>query len=150
MVEAVADPKAALEAIARLSPQVVVVGVPEQGGAALVRTIRGAAAGQAYIVAVLDGTGGGRDISPILAAGATDFLRRPVVEAELVERVLAPKRLIKWANAVTRPAVFDLSSPVDVTRWRAKTTRSASASSPRSANARTSKSPVRTFAREWL
>jgi|CZKU01.1.fsa_nt_gi CheY-like chemotaxis protein len=121
VVEAVADPKAALEAIARLSPQVVVVGVPEQGGAALVRMIRGAAAGQAYIVAVLDGTGGGRDISPILAAGATDFLRRPVMDAELVERVLAPKRLIRWANAVTRSAVFDLSSRVDIIRlqvWR--------------------------------
>jgi len=70
-------------------------------------------------VALYDGTPAGREIAGVIDAGAHDFLRPPVLDAEFVERLKAPGRLIRWAHSLARPAVFDLSTPVDVTRLQA-------------------------------
>lgn len=118
-VEGVVDVKAAVAAIARQPPTVFVFSWPSSGGTDLVRLLRGAdSSGQMYVVALLEATPGGRDIGPPLAAGVHDVLRRPIVDAELVARVQGPRRLIKWAQSVTRTSVFDLSTAVDVTRLR--------------------------------
>jgi CheY-like chemotaxis protein len=120
LVEPVSDAKGALAAIARESPHVVLLALPGTGGAELIRLLRGAdASGQAYLVALIDATPGGREISAALAAGAHDFLRRPVADLELVERIKAPTRLLKWAQSVSSPAVFDFSNALDVSRLRA-------------------------------
>jgi CheY-like chemotaxis protein len=119
IMEPFGDAKGAMAAIARESPQVIVLGMPANGGAELIRLLRGAdASGHAYVLAIVAGTPGGREIAPVLAAGAHDFLRRPFVEAELVERVKAPARLIKWAGSISQQGVFDLSSSVDISRLR--------------------------------
>lgn len=119
-VEAVADGKAALAAIAREAPQVVVVDVPSQGGPELIRLLRGAdVSGQAYFLAVIDGNPRGGEISHVLAAGVHDFMRRPVADLELAERVRAPTRLVKWARSLATPDAFDSAVALDVARLRA-------------------------------
>lgn len=113
--EAVGDESAALAAITRESPQIVVFSVPARGGADLVRRLKGAdSSGQAYLLALFDATPSGRDLAQVVEAGANDFLRRPVVDVELLERLKAPSRLVRWAKSLATPAAFDLSSPVDV------------------------------------
>jgi CheY-like chemotaxis protein len=115
-VEAFADVKGAMSSITRAPPQVLVMSWPNIGGPDLIRLLRGAdASHQMYLVAVLDPTPGGRDIPQPLAAGAHDVLRRPLLEPELVARVQAPTRLLKWATGVSRPVAFDLSTSMDVT-----------------------------------
>ena len=117
VVEPCADAKGAVAAIAREAPQVIVAAVPGSGGPDLIRLLRGAdGSGHAYLLAVLDRTPGGRETSAAIAAGAQDVLHRPVVDAELVERAHAPKRLLKWAHSVAKPAAFDFSRALDVAR----------------------------------
>src|SRR3981081_2882067 len=83
--DGVADSKAAVAAIAREAPAVLVLSWPASGGADLVRLLRGAdASGQMYLVALLEATPAGRDIAQALAAGVHDILRRPIVDVELV------------------------------------------------------------------
>ena len=119
-VEAVGDEQAAVAAVVRESPQVIVFSVPAKGGPDLVRRLKGAdASGQAYLLAVFEPTPSAKDIQGILAAGAHDFMRRPVLDAELLERVKAPTRLIRWAQSVAQPAVFDFSTALDVSQLRA-------------------------------
>jgi CheY-like chemotaxis protein len=116
-VEGVADAKTAVASIGSDSPSVAVVSWPATGGADLVRLLRGAdTSGQMFILAVLDPSPGGRDIPHLVAAGANDFMRRPIVETEIVARTQGPGRLLKWATSVARPAVFDLSAASDLTR----------------------------------
>jgi DNA-binding response OmpR family regulator len=114
-VEATGDESAALASIARAAPQVLVVSVPAKGGADLLRRLRGAdATGQTYVVALLEPTPAGREINNLIAAGAHDFMRRPFIDAELLERVRAPLRLLRWARSVTKPAAFDFSGALDL------------------------------------
>jgi DNA-binding response OmpR family regulator len=119
-VEAVSDEQSALAAIAREAPQVVIFGVPAKGGPDLVRRLRGAdSSGQAYQLALIEAVPAGKEISNLVAAGVHDFMRRPVIDCELLERVNAPARLIRWAQSVVKPAVFDFSSTLDMTKLRA-------------------------------
>jgi CheY-like chemotaxis protein len=116
-VEGVADTKAALAAIIREPRSVALVSWPAAGGADLVRLLRGAdTSGQMFILALLDPVPGGRDIPFVVAAGANYFLRRPIVEIELIARAQSPGRLLKWATAVAKPSVFDFSSGPDLSR----------------------------------
>ncbi len=106
-VEPLSDPKATLDAVSREAPQIIVVSVPPTGGPELVSRIRGAdPSGQAYLVVVLERTSSGHEVSTLLAAGAHDFLRRPVSDFELVERVKAPARLLRWARSIVKPTAF--------------------------------------------
>ena len=116
-VEGVADAKTAVSSISRDPPSVAVVAWPAAGGVDLLRLLRGAdTSGQMFVLALLDATPGGRDIPPLLAAGANDFMRRPIVETELIARTQSPGRLLKWATSVAKPFVFDLSTGPDLTR----------------------------------
>jgi hypothetical protein len=108
--EGVADAKTAVASIVREPPSVAVVSWPASGGADLVRLLHGAdPSGQMFILALL------------VAAGANDFMRRPLLETELVARTQAPGRHLKWATSVAKPGVFDFSAGPDLTRtamWR--------------------------------
>lgn len=116
-VEAFGDTRAAMDRISRAAPQVLVLSWPNARGADLLRTLRGAdGSGQMYILAIVDPLPGGCEIAPPLAAGVHDFIRRPLVERELVSRVQAPGRLIQWAKSVTKPEAFDLARAIDITR----------------------------------
>jgi len=116
-VEAFAETRGAMDCICRSPPQVLVLSWPSSKGADLVRTLRGAdSSRQMYIIAILDSTPGGREIPGPLAAGVHDFIRRPLVEPELVGRVQGPARLYKWAKCVTQPLALDFTSALDITR----------------------------------
>lgn len=118
--EGVADEAAALSAIMRESPQIVVFSVPAKGGADLVRRLKGAdASNQAYLLALFDTAPSARDLAAVLEAGASDFFRRPVADVELLERLKGPARAMRWARAVATPAAFDLAAPVQVSRLQA-------------------------------
>ena len=118
--EGVGDEQAALAAIARESPQIVVFSAPSRGGADLVRRLKGVdASGQAYLLAVVDSAPSAKDLAHVVEAGANDFLRRPIVDVEFLERLKAPCRLVKWAKSLATPASFDLATPVDVGRLQA-------------------------------
>jgi two-component system cell cycle response regulator len=112
--EGVSDEASALAAITREPPQIVVFSVPSKGGADLVRRLKGAdASNQAYLLALFDAAPSGHELSTVLEAGANDFLRRPLLDAELFERLKAPSRLMRWARAVA-PTAFDFSAPLRV------------------------------------
>ena len=116
-VEAVSDESAAIAAIAREAPQVIVVSIPAKGGADLIHRLRGAdGTAQAYVVALLEANPSGREISSLFAAGVHDIMRRPIIDAELLERVKAPPRWLRWSRSVTKPAAFDFSTALDLTR----------------------------------
>lgn len=118
--EGVAEESAALAAITRDPPQVVVFSVPSKGGVDLVRRLKGAdTSGQMYILALFDAAPTSRDLAAVLEAGAHDFVRRPLVDVELLERLKAPGRLVRWARSLARPAAFDLSAPLQVSRLKA-------------------------------
>jgi DNA-binding response OmpR family regulator len=113
--EAVSDEPSALAAITRDAPQIVVFSVPSKGGQDLARRLKAVdASGQAYLLALFESAPSCGEVASIIDAGVHDFLRRPVVEAELLARLQAPRRLMRWAQSVARPAVFDLSAQVDV------------------------------------
>jgi len=119
-VEAVADETAALAAIAREAPQVVVFNAPPKGGQDLARRLRGSEnAAEAYCLAVVDATPAGQDITSLISAGVHDFMRRPFTDAELLERVKAPERLLRWSRSLSKPRAFDFSAALDVTSLRA-------------------------------
>lgn len=112
--ECVSDEASALAAITREPPQIVAFSVPAKGGADLVRRLKGAdASNQAYLLALFDAAPSGHDLSTVLEAGANDFMRRPLLDAELLERLKAPARLMRWARAVA-PTAFDFSAPLQV------------------------------------
>jgi len=114
-VEAVADETAALAAIAREAPQVVVFSVPPKGGQDLTRRLRGGAnAAEAYLLAVVEATPANKELSNLITAGVHDFMRRPFADVELLERVKAPERLLRWSRSVSKPCAFDFSAALDV------------------------------------
>jgi len=119
-VEAVPDESSAIVAMTREAPQVIVVAPPSKGGEELVRRLRSFdASGQAYLVTILDGAASHKDLCGLLDAGANDFLRRPVFDAEFLERVKAPTRLLRWVKGVAKPTAFDFSAPADLSRLHA-------------------------------
>ena len=119
-VEAVADETAALAAIAREAPQIVVFSAPAKGGRDLTRRLRGCEnAAEAYWLAVVDANPIGKDISSLISAGVHDFMRRPFTDAELLERVKAPERVLRWSRALSKPRAFDFSAALDVTSLKA-------------------------------
>ncbi|HEV8551748.1 MAG TPA: response regulator [Polyangiaceae bacterium] len=116
-VAAVSDESSAMAAMAQEHPQVIVVAPPARGGDELVRRLRHFdASGQAYIVAVLDSAVSHKDISSLLEAGVNDFLRRPILDGEFIERVKGPTRLLRWVKCVAKPTAFDFSVPTDIAR----------------------------------
>lgn len=118
--EVIANEAAAIATIMREPPQIVVFSMPSRGGADLVRRLKGAdSSGQAYLIALCDAAPSGRELGNMLEAGAQDFLRRPVIQAELLERLKSPARLVRWVKSLTTHAAFDLSAPVDVAGLRA-------------------------------
>lgn len=117
--EVVGTEAAALATIMQESPHIVLFSMPNKGGADLVRRLLGAdSSGQSYLLALCDTAPAPGELASVLEAGAQDFLRRPVVQAELLERLKAPRRLVRWAKSLTTQA-FDLSAPVDVAGLRA-------------------------------
>jgi CheY-like chemotaxis protein len=119
-VEAVADEQSALAAICRQAPQVVVFSVPAKGGADLARRLRGVEnTSESYLLAVVEATPINKEISSLISAGVHDFMRRPFADTELVERVNAPERLLRWSRSVSKPCAFDFSDALDVSSLRA-------------------------------
>jgi len=119
-VEAVQDEATALQVIARESPRVIVFAVPPKGGPDLARRLRAAdASGQAFLIAILESSSSGKEVSHLVAAGVHDFIRRPVIDSDLVERVKAPARLIGWVRSLSLHAAFDFSGKLDLTQLRA-------------------------------
>jgi CheY-like chemotaxis protein len=120
-VEAAQDEATALKVIARESPRVIVFAVPPKGGPDLARRLRAAdASGQAFIIALLEGaSSSSKEVSHLVAAGVHDFIRRPIIDSDLVERIKAPARLIGWARSLTLHAAFDFSGKLDLTQLRA-------------------------------
>lgn len=118
-VEAMGDEAAALAAIAREAPQVVVFSVPAKGGQDLARRLRGSEnAAEAYLLAIIEPTPASKELSTLINAGVHDFMRRPFGDAELLERVKAPERLLRWSRSVSRPCAFDFSEKLDVASLR--------------------------------
>ena len=118
-VEAVGDETAALAAIAREAPQVVVFSVPTKGGQDLARRLRGGEnASEAYLLAIVEATPANKELSNLITAGVHDFMRRPFADIELIERVKAPERLLRWSRAVSKPNAFDFSAALDVNALR--------------------------------
>jgi CheY-like chemotaxis protein len=118
-VEQVLDAKSAALAIAREPAQVIVIALPKAGAADLVRLVcREHASASAYVLVVLPPDSKAGDLARYFAAGAHDFLTRPVVDEQLVARVWAARRLRRWASSLTSVA-FDWSAVTDVRRMNA-------------------------------
>src|SRR4051812_41250290 len=118
-VEAVGDETAALAAIAREAPQVVVFSVPSKGGQNLARRLRGGEnAAEAYLLAVVEAAPANKELSNLITAGVHDFMRRPFADVELLERVKAPERLLRWSRSVSKLCAFDFSAALDVASLR--------------------------------
>lgn len=119
-VESVADEPSAIAAISRESPQMIIFAAPPKGAPDLARRLAAAdSSGQAYMLAVLDTTPPHKTITSLMAAGVHDVIRRPLIDEELLERVKAPGRLMRWTRSVLKPAVFDFSAELDITRLSA-------------------------------
>jgi len=119
-VEASADEKSGLEVIANRAPEIIVFSVPQEGGGDLTRRLRGAdSTGHAYLLAIFDGSATAKEIASVIACGAHDFILRPNLERDLLERVRAPARLIRWAKAVVQPAAFDFSHATELSELKA-------------------------------
>jgi CheY-like chemotaxis protein len=103
-VEGVGSLKEALAAIARERPDVIVASIEPGGGADVVRQLRNA--GDAHILALIDGDRRPWDIPTLLAAGADGVMRAPIAEAELLARVKqSPRRMISRAQRMAAPAL---------------------------------------------
>ncbi len=119
-VEAFGDEAAGLAAISRSPPQIIVFGAAAEGTPDFVRRMKVADhSGQAYFITLYDGSVPSKELPTILAAGVHDFMRRPLLESEFVERVKAPGRVIRWAQALNKPATLDFSAMVDARNLRA-------------------------------
>lgn len=119
-VQAASDETTALQLIARQSPRVIAFAVPPKGGADLARRLRAAdASGQAFQIALIESSSSAKEVANLLAAGVHDFIRRPIVESDLVERIKSPGRLIRWARSLTKPSAYDFSGKLDLTQLRA-------------------------------
>jgi len=118
-VEAVGEEAAAIAAIAREAPQVVVFSAPAKGGQDLARRLRGSEnAVEAYLLAIVEASPVPKEITSLIGAGVHDFMRRPFADVELLERVKAPERLLRWSRSVSKPCAFDFSTALDVASLR--------------------------------
>jgi CheY-like chemotaxis protein len=114
-IEAVGDERAAVGVLVRGPMEIVLIAMPPKGGPSLLQKIRSAdSSGQAFIIGLLDPGPTHKDIVELLSAGMNDFMRRPIVGGELLERVKAPQRLVQWAKGLVKPGVFLGSSSVDI------------------------------------
>lgn len=106
-VEPCADAKAALAAFARERAHVVVLAAAAPVAADFAKKLRlTQGAEYAYLVVLLDSVMPG-DVAALFAAGADDFLRRPMSQEELIARVEAPIRLRQVAPLLLRSKSFD-------------------------------------------
>ncbi len=98
-VESPEDMKSARAALIANPPEVIVFSWPIAGGAEFVKHVRASdESGHVYIIVVLDKQPPAT-IPALFAAGADDFMRRPVMREELLARVEAPHRIAKWSGA---------------------------------------------------
>lgn len=119
-VQAVNDEFAALSAISGDAPQLLLVSAPAKGGPELIRRLAGAdASGQMYVVVLLESVPSGKELAHYFTCGVHDVIRRPLIDAELLERVKGPTRTLRWARSVTKPALFDFGTGVDLTQLSA-------------------------------
>jgi CheY-like chemotaxis protein len=117
-VEDAKDIKTALVSLEHEQARVIVLGWPKTGGADLVKRLRVYDGSyHTYVLALLDKQPAS-DIPALFAAGADDFMRRPIVREELLGRVEAPRRIEKWASA-EKKAPFDWSTATDLRHLRA-------------------------------
>lgn len=120
-VESAEDIKSARAAILASPPEVVVFAWPIAGGADFVKHVRASdGTGHIYIIVLLDRQPP-TTIPMLFAAGADDFMRRPIVREELSARVDAPHRIGKWslARGAEEAAGSDWASCADVRGTRA-------------------------------
>jgi CheY-like chemotaxis protein len=114
-VEQSADATSALASAALDPANVIIVGWPLPSDADVVTLLSGGGSDQTYVIVVLDSANAGRNIKALLAAGADDFLLRPVINEELLARVEASRRMHRWATV----DALDWSSGTDLGRLRA-------------------------------
>src|SRR3954469_4280221 len=115
-----ADGRAALDAIERLSPRLVVLDlmIPEIDGMGVIRRAR--AAGDTPIL-VLSARGSTGDRILGLSEGADDYLPKPFSPAELVVRVRTILRRVEQGSSASRDEVLVLGDLVlDRARHRAE------------------------------
>jgi len=87
-VEAVADETAALAAIAREAPQVVVFSAPSKGGQDLARRLRGGEnAAEAYLLAIVEAAPANKELSNLISAGVHDFVPKPYTAERLLKAI---------------------------------------------------------------
>jgi DNA-binding response OmpR family regulator len=121
-VDGAGDVKSALSMVRRESVEVIIFAWPNVGGTEMVRELRGLeTTANAYVVTVIDSLQPARAIAMALSAGVHDFLRRPVFNEELVARVNAPARLLRWAKSLTKTDLYDWTGGLDLRRLRAWT-----------------------------
>ncbi|MEV4351035.1 ATP-binding protein, partial [Actinoplanes sp. NPDC049596] len=103
-VELAPDGRAALEAIRRFPPDLLLTDVmmPRMDGFALVRAVRGDEATRALPVIMLSARAGDGSGVEGLEAGADDYVVKPFTAAELVARVRSALRLSRIRAAHTR------------------------------------------------
>lgn len=99
-VEQAADPTAALAALDRERPDVVVAAWGPTTATLVTQLRAREAADRSYVLVVLDGQPP-TDIPRIYASGADDFCRRPLSREELLGRLEAPQRIRAWARPAT-------------------------------------------------
>jgi len=118
-VEAVADAKTGLAAMAREPVQVVIFVGLSAAAADVARKLRACqGATHPYFIAILEKVMPG-EIALLCAAGADDFMRKPPALEELIARVEAPYRIRSYAAALLSSSAYDWSSAIDLHRMRA-------------------------------
>jgi len=97
-VDAVDDMRAAVSSLEECELDVVVLSCPRTGSEDAVRRVRSCDRDRhPYLILVADKQPL-KEIAALMAAGADDFLRRPLNSEELALRVDAPERIGKWAK----------------------------------------------------
>ncbi len=94
-VHTASDNSSLMTALTEYKPGVVILAWRAGCNANMVRATC-ATSPRAYVIAVVDG---GNDIAAMLAAGAHDVLRRPIIAEELNARIETPRRLRDYIDA---------------------------------------------------
>lgn len=121
VVRQAADAKSALALVRSDAPDVVLTewSLPGAGGLDLVRTIRATPTKYHVYCLVTSARCGPADIASVFAAGADDFLRKPIFKEELLARLVAPDRIRGWAGRLRPASAQDLSGGFDVKELKA-------------------------------
>ncbi len=118
-VACVPDLKGAMAMVDRKIPDVVVLDWALSGSAAFLQRLRRSEASTRPYVLAVSSRPNAADLTAAVAAGADDFMRKPLVRDELVIRVGALDRIRAWAAKVFGGgASIDLSS-TDISRLQA-------------------------------